>query len=74
MKTSRFTEEQITYVVRQAEAGIPGADVYRSTGIAEATFSSEPLGNRLSEPSSTNPRQGVQQLHEFCLAMRVGLR
>ncbi len=38
MKRSRFTEEQVTYALRQAEAGTPVADVCRQLGIAEATF------------------------------------
>lgn len=29
MKKSRFTEEQITYALRQAESGTPVADVCR---------------------------------------------
>lgn len=35
MKGKRFTDEQITYALRQAEGGTPVADVrrqYRSTG------------------------------------------
>ena len=38
MKKSRFTEEQITYALRQGEAGTPVADVRRQMGISEATF------------------------------------
>ena len=38
MKRSRFTEEQITYALRQAESGTPAADVYRQLGVSEATF------------------------------------
>ena len=38
MKKSRFSEEQITYVLRQAEAGTPVSDVCRSVGVSEATF------------------------------------
>lgn len=38
MKKSRYTEEQIAYVLRQAEAGTPVSDVCRSVGISEATF------------------------------------
>jgi putative transposase len=38
MKKSRFTEEQITYALRQGEAGTPVADVCRQMGISEATY------------------------------------
>ena len=38
MKKSRFTEEQITYALRQADAGTPVADVCRQLGVSEATF------------------------------------
>src|SRR5438270_7359738 len=38
MKKSKFTEEQITYVLRQADAGTPVSDVCRSIGVSEATF------------------------------------
>ncbi len=38
MKKSSFTEEQIAYALRQAEAGTPVADVCRTLGISEQTF------------------------------------
>ena len=38
MKRSTFSEEQIAYVLQQAEGGTAVADVCRQTGISEATF------------------------------------
>jgi putative transposase len=38
MKRSRYTEEQILFALKQAEAGQPVADVCRQMGISEATF------------------------------------
>jgi putative transposase len=38
MKQSTFTEEQITYALRQVEAGTPVAEVCRKLGISEQTF------------------------------------
>ena len=38
MKRSKFTEEQITYGLRQHEAGTPVVDVCRQLGVSEATF------------------------------------
>jgi len=36
--SSKFTEEQVTYVLRQAEAGTAVEDICRSMGISQATF------------------------------------
>jgi putative transposase len=38
MKRSRFTDEQISYALRQVEGGAAVADVCRQVGISEATF------------------------------------
>jgi putative transposase len=38
MKTSRFSEQQIAFVLRQAEEGTAVAEVCRKTGISEATY------------------------------------
>ena len=38
MKRSKFTDEQILYVLRQVEGGTAVADVCRQVGISKATF------------------------------------
>ena len=38
MRKARFTEEQITYAIRQVEAGVPVAELCRKMGISEQTF------------------------------------
>lgn len=38
MKRSKFSEEQVAYALRQAEAGSAVGDVCRQLGISEATF------------------------------------
>jgi putative transposase len=38
MKQKRYTDEQIPYALRQAEAGTPVADICRQVGVSEASF------------------------------------
>lgn len=38
MKTSKFTEAQIAFVLKQAKDGAPVAEVCRKAGISDATF------------------------------------
>jgi len=38
VKKSRFTEEQISFALKQAETGTPVAEVIRRMGISEQTF------------------------------------
>ena len=38
MKKSKFTEEQITWALKQADMGTPVEEVCRKLGIAKATF------------------------------------
>lgn len=38
MKKSKFTEEQIAFALRQAEAGTRVIEVYRKMGISEQTY------------------------------------
>jgi len=38
MKKSKFTEEQITWALKQGELGTPVEEVCRKLGVAKATF------------------------------------
>jgi len=38
MKLSKFSEEQIVYAIRQAEAGTLVGDLCRQLGVSNATF------------------------------------
>jgi putative transposase len=38
MKKSKFSEQQIAFILRQAEEGTPVAEVCRKAGVSEATF------------------------------------
>jgi putative transposase len=38
MKRSKFSEEQITFALRQADSGTAVADICRQLGVSEATF------------------------------------
>ena len=38
MKSSKFSEAQIAFVLKQAEDGAPIAEVFRKAGISDATF------------------------------------
>jgi putative transposase len=38
MKRKRFTEEQIAFALRQAEAGTPVEEVCRKMGVSEPSF------------------------------------
>ena len=38
MRTSKFTEEQIAFALKQAETGTPVKEVIRKMGISEQTF------------------------------------
>ena len=38
MKKTKFSEERIAYILRQAEGGTPAIEVCRQNGISEQTF------------------------------------
>ena len=38
MRKSRFSDEQITYCLKQADAGVPVKELCRKYGVSEATF------------------------------------
>ena len=38
MRKARFTEEQISFAIKQAESGTPVGEVCRKVGVSEQTF------------------------------------
>ena len=57
MKRKRFSEEQIIAILKQAEGGLPVAELLRQHGIAEGTFyrwKSKYGGLELSEAKRLN--------------------
>lgn len=38
MKKSNYTEEQVSFALKQAKLGTPISEIYRKRGIAEQTF------------------------------------
>ena len=38
MKKSRFSEQQIAFILKQGDEGVPVAEVCRKAGISDATF------------------------------------
>ena len=57
MKHKRFNVEQIVAVLKQAEAGVPLAELIRRVGISEQTFyrwKKQSSGQRLTRFASSN--------------------
>lgn len=57
MKRSRFTEEQISAVQREQEAGVSTADVYRKHGISSATFYAYGVSRPLHRRTARRPER-----------------
>ena len=38
MKKTKFSDERIAYILRQAESGTPAIEVCRQNGVSEQTF------------------------------------
>jgi putative transposase len=53
MKRKRFSVEQIVALVKQAELGLPVADLIRQVGISEQTF----IAGRKNTPASNRTRR-----------------
>ena len=61
MKKSRYTEEQIAFGLRQAEAGTPVAEVIRRMGVSEQTFY---RGKKLYGGLGTGELRRLKQLEQ----------
>ena len=69
MRKARFTEEQISFAIRQAESGTPVVEVCRKISVSEQTY-----GGR--EPQAQEDRGGsfLGQAHASGGALKKGLR
>ncbi len=47
MRTSRYSEQQIVQILKEADAGVPVNEVWRKYGISEAVY--EPSGKPSTE-------------------------
>ena len=52
MKRSRFSEEQIVGVLKEAEAGVPLKDLCRRVGVSEATGATGHSKKQIPHPRS----------------------
>lgn len=61
MKKSKFSDQEIAFVLQQAETGTPVADVCRKLGISEATFYrwKDPYGGLM--PSEVRKRKHLEE-------------
>jgi putative transposase len=83
MKRSRFSDQQIAFVLRQADEGTAIAEVCRKVGISEATYYNwrKKFGGlmpsemrRLKQPRSTRKcfRTSSSESYKACAAARTG--
>ena len=63
MKKSSFTEEQVVYALRQAEAGPPVTEVCRKLGVTEQTCL--PAGRRSTRLGGRYAGVGVAELRRL---------
>jgi Transposase len=73
MKKSKFTEEQIAFALKQAEAGTPVEQICRKLGVSEATFYCWKIYRRSSRPSPGGPRRGAGGAGEHPGRQRAGV-
>jgi len=61
MKTSKFTEEQIAFALKQAELGTKVEEICRKLGISEATFYNWKKKFGRLGPSELRPLRQLEQ-------------
>ena len=64
MKSTRFTEEQMAFALRQAEGGTPVREVCRKIGISEQTFYRPGTWKKKSAGMGATQLRWLRQLEE----------